>query len=406
MERRVVITGIGIYSVIGKNLSEVKESLYEGRSGIGIDPEREKLGFRSRLTGIIEKPTLKGILPRRQRVGLAEQGKFAYLATMEAINKAGLDVSYFEDHIAGILYGNDSSAVPVIEAADILRERKDTSMIGSGSIFQSMNSTVSMNLSVILKLKGINFTLSGACASGSHAIGVGYMFVKQGLQDMIVCGGAQEVNALSMGNFDAIAAFSTRHDEPTKASRPFDRDRDGLVPSGGAATVIIESYESAVKRGAPIIAEILGYGFSSNGEHISVPNVDGPVRSLKMALKQANLKPEDIDYLNAHATSTPVGDSNEAQAIYEVFKNTNIPVSSTKGMTGHEMWMGGASEVIYSILMAQNNFIAPNINFENPDEHSAKLNIISKTKEAKIDTFLSNSFGFGGTNSTLVVKML
>jgi len=406
MERRVVITGMGVYSVIGKNLTEVKESLYLGKSGIGIDPEREALGFRSLLTGIIEKPTLKGILPRRQRVGLAEQGKYAYLATMEAITNAGLDVSFFEDNIAGILYGNDSSAVPVIEAADILRERKDTSLIGSGSIFQSMNSTVSMNLSVILKLKGINFTLSGACASGSHAIGVGYMFVKQGLQDMIVCGGAQEVNALSMGNFDAIAAFSTRHDEPEKASRPFDRDRDGLVPSGGAATVIIESYESAVKRGAPIIAEILGYGFSSNGEHISVPNVDGPVRSLKMALEQANLKPSDIDYLNAHATSTPVGDSNEAQAIFEVFKNTGVPVSSTKGMTGHEMWMGGASEVIYSILMAQNNFIAPNINFENPDEFSAKLNIINKTKEAKIKTFLSNSFGFGGTNSTLIVRMM
>jgi 3-oxoacyl-[acyl-carrier-protein] synthase-1 len=406
MERRVVITGMGVYSVIGKNLTEVKESLYLGKSGIGIDPEREALGFRSLLTGIIDKPTLKGILPRRQRVGLAEQGKYAYLATMEAITNAGLDVSFFEDNIAGILYGNDSSAVPVIEAADILRERKDTSLIGSGSIFQSMNSTVSMNLSVILKLKGINFTLSGACASGSHAIGVGYMFVKQGLQDMIVCGGAQEVNALSMGNFDAIAAFSTRHDEPEKASRPFDRDRDGLVPSGGAATVIIESYESAVKRGAPIIAEILGYGFSSNGEHISVPNVDGPVRSLKMALEQANLKPSDIDYLNAHATSTPVGDGNEAQAIFEVFKNTGVPVSSTKGMTGHEMWMGGASEVIYSILMAQNNFIAPNINFENPDEFSAKLNIINKTKEAKIKTFLSNSFGFGGTNSTLIVRMM
>ncbi len=404
MERRVVITGMGIYSVIGQNLQEVKQSLFEGKSGIGIDPEREELGFRSALTGIIEKPTLKGILPRRQRVGLAEQGKYAYLATMEAVKNAGLEVSYFDDHIAGILYGNDSSAVPVIEAADTLRERKDSSLIGSGSIFQSMNSTVSMNLSVILKLKGINFTLSGACASGSHAIGVGYMFIKQGLQDMIVCGGAQEVNALSMGNFDAIAAFSTRHNEPTKASRPFDRDRDGLVPSGGGATVIIESYESAVKRGAPIIAEILGYGFSSNGEHISVPNVEGPVRSLKMALDQAGLKPEDIDYLNAHATSTPVGDSNEAQAIYEVFKNSNVPVSSTKGMTGHEMWMGGASEVIYSMLMAQNNFIAPNINFENPDEHSAKLNIIKKTREAKINTFLSNSFGFGGTNSTLIIR--
>ena len=406
MERRVVITGMGIYSVIGKNLQQVKDSLYLGKSGIGIDPERTEMGFRSSLTGIIEKPTLKGILPRRQRIGLAEQGKYAYLSTMEAVTNAGLDVSWFQDHEAGILFGNDSSAVPVIEAANILRTRKETALIGSGSIFQSMNSTVSMNLSVILKLKGVNFTLSGACASGSHAIGVGYMFIKQGLQDMIVCGGAQEVNALSMGSFDAIAAFSTQHDEPTKASRPFDRDRDGLVPSGGAATVIIESYESAVKRGAPIIAEILGYGFSSNGEHISVPNVDGPVRSIKRSLEQAGLKPEDIDYLNAHATSTPVGDSNEAQAIHQVFKGTNVPVSSTKGMTGHEMWMGGASEVIYSMLMAQNNFIAPNINFENPDEHSAKLNIVTKTREAKIDTFMSNSFGFGGTNSTLVVKKL
>ena len=404
MEKRVVITGMGIYSVLGKNLKEVKESLYQGKSGIGIDPERKEMGFRSYLTGIIEKPTLKGILPRRQRVGLAEQGKYAYLATMEAVNNAGLDVSWFENHEAGILYGNDSSAVPVIEAADILRARKETALIGSGSIFQSMNSTVSMNLSVILKLKGVNFTLSGACASGSHAIGVGYMFIKQGLQDMIICGGAQEVNALSMGSFDAIAAFSTHHSEPTKASRPFDRDRDGLVPSGGAATVILESYESAVKRGAPIIAEVLGYGFSSNGEHISVPNVDGPVRSIKKSLEQAGLKPQDIDYLNAHATSTPVGDGNEAQAIHQVFQGTNVPVSSTKGMTGHEMWMGGASEVIYSMLMAQNNFIAPNINFENPDEHSAKLNIIKQTQKAKIETFMSNSFGFGGTNSTLVVR--
>jgi 3-oxoacyl-[acyl-carrier-protein] synthase-1 len=194
--------------------------------------------------------------------------------------------------------------------------------------------------------------------------------------------------------------------EPTKACRPFDRDRDGLVPSGGAATVIIESYESAKKRGAPIIGEVVGYGFSSNGEHISVPNVDGPVKSLEMALKDAKLKPGQIDYLNAHATSTPVGDANEAQAIYRVFNKGRVPVSSTKSMTGHEMWMGGASEVIYSLLMAQNDFIAPNINFENPDEHSEKLNIITMTKEQKIDTFLSNSFGFGGTNSSLIIKKL
>jgi 3-oxoacyl-[acyl-carrier-protein] synthase-1 len=195
-------------------------------------------------------------------------------------------------------------------------------------------------------------------------------------------------------------------DEPTKACRPFDRDRDGLVPSGGAATVIIESYESAKKRGAPIIGEILGYGFSSNGEHISVPNVEGPVKSLEMALKDAQLRPEQIDYLNAHATSTPVGDANEAQAIYRVFNKGRVPVSSTKSMTGHEMWMGGASEVIYSMLMAQNDFIAPNINFENPDEHSVKLNIITETKEQKIETVLSNSFGFGGTNSSLIIRKL
>lgn len=403
---RVVITGMGIYSTIGKNLDEVKDSLYRGKSGIVIDPEREKLGFRSSLTGYIERPNMKGILPRRMRIGLPEQGEYAYLATMEALENAKIDEDFLNNNDVGILYGNDSSSIPVVEAADLMREKKDTMLLGSGSIFQSMNSTVSMNLSVILKLKGINLTISGACASGSHAIGLGYLLIKQGLQEAIVCGGAQEVNALSTGSFDALAAFSVRLDEPTKASRPFDRDRDGLVPSGGAATVMIESYDSAIKRGAPVLAEILGYGFSSNGDHISVPNVEGPVKSLEMALKDANLRPNDIDYLNAHATSTPVGDANEAQAIFQVFDQGRIPVSSTKSMTGHEMWMGGASEVIYSMIMAQNDFIAPNINLENPDEHSANLNIISKTTEQKIETFLSNSFGFGGTNSSLIVRML
>jgi len=403
---RVVITGMGIYSTIGKNLDEVKESLYCGKSGIVIDPERQELGFRSTLSGFIERPNMKGVLPRRMRIGLPEQGEYAYFATIEALKNANIDEDFLANNDVGILYGNDSSAIPVIEAADLMRKKKDTMLLGSGSIFQSMNSTISMNLSVILKLKGINLTISGACASGSHAIGLGYLLIKQGLQKAIVCGGAQEVNALSTGSFDALAAFSVRMDEPTRASRPFDRDRDGLVPSGGGATVIIESYESAVKRGAPIIGEILGYGFSSNGEHISVPNVEGPVKSLEMALKESNLRPSDIDYLNAHATSTPVGDTNEAQAIFQVFNQGRVPVSSTKSMTGHEMWMGGASEVIYSLLMAHNDFIAPNINFENPDEHSAKLNIISKTTEHKIDTFLSNSFGFGGTNSSLIVKKL
>ena len=404
--RRVVITGMGVYSTIGKNLDEVRDSLYHGRSGIVIDPGRKEYGFRSALTGAIDRPNLKGILPRRMRVGLPEQGEYAYLATMEALQNARIDQDYLDKNEVGILYGNDSSSTPVIEAADIIREKKDTMYIGSGSIFQSMNSTVSMNLSVILKLKGINLTVSGACASGSHAIGLGYILIKQGLQQAIICGGAQEVNALSMGSFDALAAFSVREGHPQSASRPFDRDRDGLVPSGGGATVMIEDYEFAVKRGAPIIGEILGYGFSSNGDHISVPNVDGPVKSLEMALRDAHVRPEEIDYLNAHATSTPIGDANEAQAIFKVFNQGRVPISSTKSMTGHEMWMGGASEVIYSLIMAHNNFIAPNINFENPDEHSKKLNIIKETTEKKIDTFLSNSFGFGGTNSTLVVKKL
>jgi 3-oxoacyl-[acyl-carrier-protein] synthase-1 len=397
---------MGIYSTIGKNLEEVRESLYHGRSGIVIDPERKELGFRSALTGAIERPNLKGVLPRRMRVGLPEQGEYAYLATMEALQNAKIDEDFLNTNEVGIMYGNDSSSIPVIETADVIREKKNTMLIGSGNIFQSMNSTVSMNLSVILKLKGINLTVSGACASGSHAIGLGYLLIKQGLQNAIICGGAQEINALSMGSFDALAAFSVREDDPTAASRPFDRDRDGLVPSGGAATVMLEDYEFAVKRGAPILGEVLGYGFSSNGEHISVPNVDGPVKSLMMALKDAQVKPKDIDYLNAHATSTPLGDANESQAIFKVFNQGRVPVSSTKSMTGHEMWMGGASEVIYSMIMAQYNFIAPNINFENPDEHSAKLNIIKETSEHKIDTFLSNSFGFGGTNSTLVVRKL
>lgn len=402
--RRVVITGIGIYSVLGKNLQEVKQSLYQGKSGIGFDQERKEMGFRSGLTGLIERPVLKGVLPRRSRIGLAEQGEYAYVSTKEALEQAHLSEEYFENHESGIIFGNDSSTIPVVEAIDGMRAKKDTMLLGSGSIFQSMNSTVTMNLSVIFKLRGINFTVSAACASGSHAIGLGYNFIRSGLQDMVICGGAQEINAYSMGSFDGLSAFSIRESEPAKASRPFDANRDGLVPSGGAATVILEDYESAVKRGAPILGEVIGYGFSSNGDHISVPNVEGPVRSLQLAMKNSGIRVADVDYINAHATSTPVGDSNEAKALADVFGEGKIPISSTKSMTGHEMWMGGASEVVYSLLMMHNNFIAPNINFETPDDFSAKLNIITETKEAKINTFVSNSFGFGGTNSTLVVK--
>jgi 3-oxoacyl-[acyl-carrier-protein] synthase-1 len=395
---------MGIYSCIGKNQKEVLCSLYEGKSGIGLDPQRKEMGFRSSLTGLIESPNLKSLLDRKQRITLPDVAAYAYVATLEALEQAQLDLDYLDKHTVGILYGNDSTAESVIQGVDTIRAKKDTTLVGSGSVFKSMNSTVNMNLSVIFKLKGINMTISAACASGSHAIGLGMMMIQNGYQDLIVCGGAQEVNPYAVGSFDGINAFSTRENEPQKASRPFDKDRDGLVPSGGAATVILESYDSAVKRDAPILGEVLGYGFSSNGDHISNPNVEGPQRSLEMTLKQAGMSRNDIHYINAHATSTLIGDSKEAQAIFKVFGDANPYVTSTKAMTGHEMWMAGASEIVYSILMMQNDFIAPNINFETPDEDSALLHIPAKRVDIKFDTFLSNSFGFGGTNSSLIIK--
>ena len=401
---RVVITGTGIYSCIGKNLSEVRQSLYDGKSGIILDLKRKEMGYRSSLTGFVERPQLKGILDRRARVMLPEQGEYAYMSTTEALQQAGIDQDYIDKNEIGIIYGNDSSAQPVIEAIDIIREKKDTMLVGSGNVFQVLNSTVNMNLATIFRLKGVNFTVSAACASGSHAIGLASMFIRDGMQDCIICGGAQETNKYSMGNFDALGAFSVRENDVAGASRPFDKHRDGLVPSGGAATVIVESLESAQRCGAKILGEVIGYGFSSNGEHISNPSVQGPSRSLRMAMKKSGLKASDIDYVNAHATSTPAGDASEAKAIFEVFGEANTPVSSTKSMTGHECWMAGASEIVYSLLMMRDSFIAPNINFETPDEDSGKLNIIAKTMNKNIDVFLSNSFGFGGTNSTLIIK--
>jgi 3-oxoacyl-[acyl-carrier-protein] synthase I len=406
MARRIVITGMGIYSCIGKNLAEVKDSLYQGKSGIGIEEIRTLAGFRSPLTGILEIPQLKGKLDRRLRTGLAEEGEFAYISTLEALENAGVDMNYLENNEVGILFGNDSSAKAVIEANKVIEEKRDTTLLGSSAIFQAMNSTVTMNLAVIFKLKGINFTISAACASGSHAIGLGYLFIKQGLQDMVICGGAQEINFYSMGSFDALSAFSVNIADPTKASRPFDRDRDGLVPSGGAATLILEDYDHAVKRGANIIAEIVGYGFSSNGGHISQPNDQGSYTAMMRALEDAGMKASEIDYINAHATSTPLGDQYEAMAIYKTFGDNCPLVSSTKSMTGHECWMAGASEIVYSTIMMQHSFVAPNINFKNPDEHSAKLNITNVTVDKEINAFLSNSFGFGGTNSALIVKKI
>ena len=403
MKNRVVITGMGIYSCIGTSLQEVQASLYEGRSGIIYDAERKKYGYRSALTGAVPSPQLKELLGRRERISMGEESEYAYMASLEAMATARIDADYLKTHEVGILYGNDSVAESVILTNDRIREKQDTTLVGSGAVFRTMNSTVTMNLSTLFALRGVNMTISAACASGSHAVGLGYLLLQSGMQEMILCGGAQETNKYSMGSFDGLGVFSMREDTPEQASRPFDASRDGLVPSGGAATLVLETYESAQRRGIPILAEVVGYGFSSNGGHISTPNVEGPAQAMARALANASMQASQIDYINAHATSTPIGDANEAKAIHQIF-GSQTPVSSTKSMTGHECWMAGASEIIYSILMMQHDFIAPNINIERLDEDSQKLNIITHTQERPIRAFLSNSFGFGGTNSALVVK--
>ncbi|EGC86014.1 beta-ketoacyl-acyl-carrier-protein synthase I [Prevotella denticola CRIS 18C-A] len=405
MERRAVITGMGIWSCLGTDLDTVKESLYEGKSGIGLQKERLAYGYRSALTGIVEEPVItKKMLDRHTRAGMSEEARYAYMSSLQAFAQAGVTDDYLRENEVGCIFGNDSSAQPVIEASKIMDEKHDSAMLGYGLIFQSMNSTVNMNLSTIFHLRGVNFTVSSACASGSHSIGLAFMMIRQGLQDMVLCGGAQETNYYSMASFDALGAFSVRMDEPAKASRPFDRDRDGLIPSGGAASLVLEDYSHAKARGANILAEVVGYGFSSNGGGISQPSDEGCVIAMSRALDAAGMKADDIDYINAHATSTHQGDMYEAIALNRMFEGKHALISSTKGMTGHECWMAGASEAVYSTLMMQHGFVAPNINFEHPDEYSEKLNLATATVDTEVDTVLSNSFGFGGTNSALVIR--
>ncbi len=404
-EKRVVITGMGIWSCIGTSLDEVTASLRAGKCGIGHDPSRITYGYQTDLTGVVPYPELKPLLHRRLRAGLSDEAAYAFMASKQAFEQAGIDEEYRNSHEIGVLFGNDSSAKAIIETDRALQQRPDTALLGSGLIFQSMNSTVNMNMSSIFHLSGINFTVSAACASGSHAVGLGYLLIKQGLQDCVLCGGAQEVNTFAMSSFDALGAFSKRMDEPLRASRPFDRDRDGLVPSGGAAALVLEDYDHAVQRGATILAEVAGYGFSSNGGGISQPSDDGSVTAMMRAVTMAGLTPADIDYVNAHATGTPQGDRFEALALNHIFNGLPALISSTKGMTGHECWMAGASELVYCTLMLRHGFVAPNINFENPDEDTAPLNLVTHTVETPLRNVLSNSFGFGGTNSAVVLKV-
>jgi 3-oxoacyl-[acyl-carrier-protein] synthase-1 len=401
---RVAITGIGIVSCLGSDPATVTASLREGRSGIVIDEERRRLGFRSPLTGIVRDFDDSGLLSRKQRKTMPDFAIQAYSAADDALRMANLAPEEIRNPETGLIFGCDSSCIAAIEQVDTLREKGETKLIGSGAIFRSMTSCITMNLNTLLQTRGACWTISSACSSGGHAIGQAADLIALGRQERVICGGAQEINWESMCSFDGLGAFSIRLDEPQAASRPFDADRDGLVPGGGAAALVLERYDLAQARGATILGEVLGYAFSSDGEYLSIPGSDGLARAMSKALEGAGMKTADIDYICAHATSTPAGDTAEAENILAVFGEQTPWVSSLKAMTGHELWMSGASQVVYTSLMARNGFIAPNINFTTPDKVTGRLRIAAERVDRAPEHVLCNSAGFGGTNSCLVLR--
>ena len=387
-----------------RSVGTVSEALRQGQSGIVVDEERRKLGFRSPLTGRVLGFDADSVLSRKQRKTMPDFAIQAYKAAQDAITMARLASEEVQNDETGLIFGCDSSCIAAIEQVDLLRERGETKLIGSGQVFRSMTSCVTMNLNTLLQTRGACWTISSACSSGGHAIGQAADLIALGRQQRVICGGAQEINWESMCSFDALGAFSVRTDEPFRASRPFDAQRDGLVPSGGAAALVLERYDLARERGATILGEVLSYAFSSDGQHLSVPSQGGLRRAMVKALDGAGLKPADIDYLCAHATSTPAGDAAEAANIKSVFGGRTPWISSLKSMTGHELWMSGASQVVYSTLMAQGGFIAPNINFEASDEGTEGLKIVVEPLLLAPEHVLCNSAGFGGTNSCLVLR--
>ena len=401
---RVAITGIGIISCLGNDVETVGESLRAGKSGIAVDEKRVELGFRSPLTGMIRGFDPREVLAKKHLKTMPDFAVQAYAATLEALRMAGLGEDDIRNDQTGLVFGCDSSARAAVEQVNLLKSHGETQSIGSGLLFRSMTSCVTMNLNTLLKTRGACWSISSACSSGGHAAGQSAELIMLGRQERVICGGAQEINWESMCSFDALGAFSVRIDCPEAASRPFDKDRDGLVPGGGASALVLERYDLAERRGVKILGEIASYGFSSDGNSLSVPDRQGIASAMRMALKHARLEARDIDYVCAHATSTPLGDAAEAAAIADVFGEHRPYVSSVKSMTGHELWMSGASQVVYSTIMAEKGFIAPNINFENPDEASEKLRIVKETIPVPPRTVLCNSAGFGGTNSCLVVR--
>lgn len=404
--RRVVISGLGTISSLGLTLDEVSQSLRNGRSGIAFDPERKSLGFRSALTGVVKGFDATARFDRKQRKTMGQAAAYGCAAALDAIADAKLPEARLAQPDVGLIFGNDSTCDAANDLFTGLAREKRTSALGTGHIIKVMNSTVTMNLSALTGARGACWTLSAACASGLHALGQAAMLIALGHQEIVICGGAQETGWQGMAAFDALGALSTREAEPTRASRPFDKARDGLVPSGGGAALVVESIDSARARGAHIYAEVLGYSFSCDGGHLTNPSGDGAKRAMESALKMASVHPSEVDYVNAHATSTQIGDAVEAQAIAAVLGGKKVPVSSTKVLTGHECWMAGASELVYSLLMMRDGFIAGNFNLETPDEAATALELPVRSLDRRPRTVLKNSFGFGGTNASAVLRTI
>jgi len=397
--KNVVVTGLGIVSCIGSNVQQTLESLKKGRSGISKNSTYEEMGFRSHVSGSINI-NLSELIDRKILRFMSEASGFGYLAAQEALHNASINLEEMATERVGIVAGSGgASSAAQIEASDIARAR-GPKRIGPYAVTKTMGSTVSAILGTTLKLQGVNYSISSACSTSAHCIGHAAELIQLGKQDIIIAGGAEQEHWTSSSMFDAMGALSSQYNQtPEKASRPFDLDRDGFVIAGGAGMLVLEEEEHAIKRNAPIIARLQGYCANSDGFDMVSPSGDGAARCMSEAMKMHG---SDIDYINAHGTSTPVGDLAELNAIKKVFGGSAPIIGSTKSMTGHSLGATGAQEAIYSILMMQHDFIAPSINIDNLVEEADGLKISQSMIEKKLNAVMSNSFGFGGTNASLI----
>ena len=400
--KRVVITGLGIISSIGNNKEEVLASLKEGKSGITFVPEFQEVGMRSQIAGTIKLNPAE-LIDRKVYRFMGDAAAYAYLSMKEAIEDSGLTEEQVSNDRTGLVIGaGTGSAHSQVVACDAVRGPRGVKGIGPYAVTKTMASSVSACLATPYKIRGVSYSISSACATSAHCIGHAMELIQLGKQDVVFAGGAEELSWECATEFDAMGAVSTKYNEtPEKASRAYDANRDGFVIAGGGAVVVVEELEHALARGAKIYAEIVGYGASSDGYDMVAPSGEGAVRCMKQALSTVK---GEIEYINVHGTSTPVGDVKELGAIREVFEGKNPAISSTKSMTGHSLGAAGAHEAIYSLLMLDNDFIAPSINIETLDEQAQGMNIVTEPQQKALTTVMSNSFGFGGTNACLVFQ--